>query len=693
MNRSPLEPGCLALRSLLVLLQLLLVSLPALAAESNRTRAEHLPITPKSREEVRVVLQLTPSPGITQLVLEYQVNAPGAYIALNSPRYATDWKALSMEQDRQQPGRWVGIIPSEIQKHRHLIRYRIKVPGQAGLAFPEEEDTQPNGAYFVYDGLPSWRGAVNPQGNTTRARQVVEYPPEVLSRVPVYHFISSARSAQEALVTGGENYDWGDRHEYRHFGTMVYDGVVYDHVKFRARGGAWRYAMGKNMIKFNFNAGHRFRARDNHGRPYATRWDKLNLGACIQQGDYGMRGEQGMFDALSYRLFNLAGCEAPLTHWVHFRLITGAEESPADQYKGDFQGLYLAVEEVDGDFLKQHRLPDGNIYKIEFGLPKPEHFAAGSPTNSLDARTFLNRLGQRQGLTPEWWRTQVDLPGYHAYRATVEAVHHYDISDGKNYFFYHNLKSGKWHTIPWDVDLTWGNHMYGAGNDPWKEAGAIATPALKAAYQERLAELRDLLFNPEQLHRLIDEHAAVIWNGREQVSIADADRAKWDYHPVMSSRYSMRGKSDPGLFYNGKVENRFDVMIALLKRYAQERQRHLDALLSGYAPPANPRLRAPAKLDLSGPPPQIEVDGAQDARAFQWRLAEVTDPLMPGFDSKQPWKYEIQPVWESGVTNSSKMTVPVTGLRKSAIYRARVRAQAADGRWSRWSAPVQWKAE
>jgi hypothetical protein len=52
--------------------------------------------------------------------------------------------------------------------------------------------------------------------------------------------------------------------------------------------------MGKNMWKFNFLPGHRFAARDDYGRPYQAKWDKLNLGACIQQGDYGMRGDSGV---------------------------------------------------------------------------------------------------------------------------------------------------------------------------------------------------------------------------------------------------------------------------------------------------------------------------------------------------------------------------------------------------------------
>ena len=116
----------------------------------------------------------------------------------------------------------------------------------------------------------------------------------------------------------------------------MYDGEVYDHIRYRARGGVWRYAMGKNMWKFDFNRGHGFQARDHYGREYNTRWDKLNFSACIQQGNYLHRGEDGMFEAVGFKLFNLTGVEAPHTHWVHFRIIDEAHENGAEQYDGDF---------------------------------------------------------------------------------------------------------------------------------------------------------------------------------------------------------------------------------------------------------------------------------------------------------------------------------------------------------------------
>ena len=140
--------------------------------------------------------------------------------------------------------------------------------------------------------------------------------------------------------------------------------------------------MGKNMWKFDFNRGHDFEARDNYGKKYKTTWKKLNLGANIQQGDYQHRGEQGMFESVGLRLFNLAGVESPKTHWITLRIVDNALESPG-QYSGDFWGLYLAVEQEDGHFLDEHDLPDGNFYKMEGGTGELNNQGLTGATDKL----------------------------------------------------------------------------------------------------------------------------------------------------------------------------------------------------------------------------------------------------------------------------------------------------------------------
>jgi hypothetical protein len=80
--------------------------------------------------------------------------------------------------------------------------------------------------------------------------------------------------------------------------------------------------------------------------------------------------------------------------------------------------------------------------------------------------------------------------------------------------------------------------------------------------------------------------------------------------------------------------------------------------------------------------------------ALEWRLAEVTDPTAPVFDPRAPVKYEIEPVWQSGELTSFQDTISLPGNMVEAghTYRARVRMRDDTGRYSHWSAPIQFTA-
>ena len=81
-----------------------------------------------------------------------------------------------------------------------------------------------------------------------------------------------------------------------------------------------------NFWKFEFNKGRSFQAKDDYGRPYKVKWAKLNFASIMQRLGFGYRGEQGLFESLGFRLFNLVGVEASKTHYVQFRVIDEADE-------------------------------------------------------------------------------------------------------------------------------------------------------------------------------------------------------------------------------------------------------------------------------------------------------------------------------------------------------------------------------
>ncbi len=664
----------------------------AAATTSSTIEVSHNPKQPKSGERVTISVKMSSAVKADDFVLQYQVVEPGKYIDVEDPDYSTEWKDLPLSTagpknaDKEAAIFTVELKP-ELQRNRRLIRYRIWSTEGKTVVAPTEDDTQPNFAYFVYDGIPEWRAAINPKGSGIE-RKVVTFKAGAMRSVQAYHLISKKVSIENTTWFEPKNFMSPSASEYRYTGTLVADGKVYDHVRFRARGGTWRHAMGKNMWKIDFPKGHHFEARDNWGRKYEKKWSKLNLNPCIQQGDYGMRGEQGMLEAITFKLFNLAGVESPHTHWVQLRIVDEAEEAPANQYEGDFWGLYLVVENVDDDYLEEHHLPDGNLYKMDFSGPELKHSAEGFSSDGSDVHQFMSDM--RRQPDARWWTANVDLPRYYSYRSILECVHHYDLDMGKNYYFFHDVRARRWQVIPWDVDLTWSDRMFGMGMEPFLRAGLLGCEPLRIEYDSRLTEIRDLLFNSEQTGALIDEYAAVISQPDGSPSMAEADRAKWDYHPIMSSQYTVRGKTAPGLFYQSSPTRDFQGMTELMKRYVEKRGQWVDRMLLGHAPlPATPVIATGSRADFSAPKLKVRLARPTSAAKVKWRVAEVSVNKKDRTEETVPGAYEINTLWET--MGGAEADIPTEILKAGHTYRVRARVQGRDGRWSHWSAPMEAK--
>src|SRR5204863_747868 len=140
-------------------------------------------------------------------------------------------------------------------------------------------------------------------GASGAAGQVQTFSTQTLTSLPVLQLITKQQDHDNSQHIPGANSAGSTGNEYAFSGTLVYNGVVYDNIHYRARGGVWRYAMGKNMWKIDFVNGHDFQAYEPDGTPYASKWKKLDLSSVIQQGDIGDRGEQGLFETLGFQLF------------------------------------------------------------------------------------------------------------------------------------------------------------------------------------------------------------------------------------------------------------------------------------------------------------------------------------------------------------------------------------------------------
>ena len=86
----------------------------------------------------------------------YQVVEPGKYIHLQDAEYQTKWTKIPMRNDGKEGDEFAGDsiftcqVPSDVQKHRTLVRYRITATDKKGLSVtvPYTDDPQPNFAYF-----------------------------------------------------------------------------------------------------------------------------------------------------------------------------------------------------------------------------------------------------------------------------------------------------------------------------------------------------------------------------------------------------------------------------------------------------------------------------------------------------------------------------------------------------------------
>jgi len=685
----------------------------------------HSPTQPGSNQVVTITAKVTDPEGVAGVSLSYQVVNPGAYFSKDDDSYADvkNWTSVAMKDDGKTgdalagDGLYTVQIPATVQTYRRLVRYQVAATDGLGasVTVPYADDPQPNFAYFVYNGVPTWGGAIQPGSSDRTKNQRVVYDFDAMPALPVYHLLTTRIAHEESQYIpnstvgsyGGDEYLWA--------GTLVYDGVVYDHIHYRARGGVWRYSMGKNMWKFDFNRGHEFQALDEYGQPLKASWKKLNLGANIQQGNFGYRGEQGLFEYTGWHLYGLAGIPACITFPVHFRIVENASENngtPNNQYDDDFQGLYLAVEQPDGRFLDQHGLPDGNLYKMEGG-GQLNNQGPTQPSNGSDLASFMN--GYQGSPTQSWWRTNFDLSGYYSFRAITEAIHNGDIGYGKNYFYYHNPETDLWSILAWDLDLTWAENMYGNGNEPFKarvlytnEVYSKPREPFNMEFQGRLQEIMDLLFNSEQVGQMIDEYAALVDSPSPGASMVDADRALWDYNPIMVSPYVNSGQAGQGRFYQIAATKDFRGMGQKMKDYVDF---VYDNRRNWMGDPSN----GPGLLELAFDPlipdtPTVMYIGQSgyptdhlkfrtssysgnigSFAAMKWRIAEVTDTLSPTYDPMAPRRYEIEAAWEGPELTPfrSDVEIPVGAVEAGRTYRVRCRVKDSTGRWSYWSEPVQ----
>lgn len=209
-------------------------------------------------------------------------------------------------------------------------------------------------------------------------------------------------------------------------------------------------------------------------RQYGPSCDKLSLKLKFSEYDKGGRlnglkrlnlhamqtDRTSMHELISYATFQEFGVEAP-------RVL------PARVYvNGEFRGLYMAVENVDGRFTKAHfpKSADGNLYKETW--PHPElgeydYLLALRTNEELADVSDMITFAQALGVATEENFTQsigalLDIEQTLRFMAVDRAINNWDSVTAfyagltpHNFYWYHDLgDSNLFRLVPWDVDNT-----------------------------------------------------------------------------------------------------------------------------------------------------------------------------------------------------------------------------------------------
>lgn len=518
----------------------------------------HVPQQPTSGQPVVVTAKLADPDGVTGATLTYQLVDPGSYIRLTDAAYATSWTGLAMNDSgtggdaAAGDGIWSVTVPGTFQTHRRLVRYRVTATDGLGNSqrFPYEEDEQPNFAWFCYDGIPAWTGALRPSAyNGFPATPAVTYPATVMDDMPAIHLIATATDVTNSQYVSAFN-------EVEMRGTVIQRGVVYDHIVFRNRGQGSIYVSGKNKWKINFNRARDFQAYDNWGRPYRETWNELPFNANASPWAAVHRGSAGIEEASSHRLFQMAGMLALNTQYFQLRVIDGAGEAGADQYSGDLWGLYMGFEPTEGNFIDERGLADGNLYSIEGNNGDKER--QGPPPATADDSDWVafREAVAQGGQTEAWYRAHVDLDSLYIFMAINRLIGNVDLRPGDNYRFYHRPGDDRWVIIPYDLDMMYiAAHHWGGTMDGVTVAGApnviraiLRHPALAREYRNRCREILSLVGSDAsptggQIGQLLHEYAAMVNPPGQAHTWADIDAAMWNLHPRTSGGGGNAGQS------------------------------------------------------------------------------------------------------------------------------------------------------
>jgi len=651
----------------------------------------HEPIAPKPDAPVVVTARLVQ--GMTKPVLMVQAVAPGKYVRKTDAEYEKDWAALPMRDDgmegdaKANDGVFSVRVPATYQKHRWLLRYRIVATDPAGKAvqLPATSDPCPNFAWWCDAGPAAWTGSREPG-----KAPPVNYPAEFLGTLQSMTLLARAEDVTKSQWDPGA-------HKQKQQGTLVYRGIVYDHILYSNRGQGSAHIAGKNKWGLKFN-GRDVPLVDHDGVPFPAECDSLNLNPGGSTPYLPVhRGIAGLDEVLCMRAYRLAGVPSPPATWVQWRVVSGADEvSAKDQYAGDLWGLYVALGDMEPKLLADGKLADGLVVSTQSGV---KHTPKGMTEAPKEWEKFLN--GMRSNPKEDWWRKNLDLPAYYSFHALNRLLGNVDLRPDGNHGYYRH-PDGRWAPIPWDMDMTFVPRHHQPG---YIEAiNCLKHPAITIEYRNRAREILDLFAADAadrggQVGQLVSDLSAALTPKNSAVDWPRLDEARWNFHPRINPKGVYFANPTDGSYFGGQFKRTLATAdFAGFRKYLVDFCTD-SRPTKNYAPNDGDQrgygwgyLAHEAKDDKIPAKPTVERPGGKfrfEASAFaspagqkeialEWRVGRVG----------QRGQYELADYWKKEIAEGRAIDIPPEVFKEPGEYRVRARWRDNTGRCGHWSTPV-----
>lgn len=487
----------------------------------------------------------------------------------------------------------------------------------------------------------------------------------------------------------------GNAHKQKQQGTIVYRGIVYDHIQYSNRGQGSTHISGKNKWGIKFNTGHDLPFVDHDGKQLSDALGSLNLnpGGSTPYIPV-LRGISGLDEVLSMRAYRLAAVPSPPATWVQWRVVDSDEEvSINNQFLGDLWGLYVAMGDMKPKQLSDKKLPDGITVSAQSGI---KHVPRDVTDANKEWEKFL--AGMRSNPNEAWWRQNLDVQAYFSFHAMNRLLGNVDLRPDGNHGYY-RYPNGHWAPIPWDNDMMFVPRHHQPGHI--EAIGCLNHPKIAIEYRNRAREVLDLFASDRnerggQIGQLVADLSSALTPKGYTVDWSQLDAAKWNQHPRMNQKGTyfinpIQGDHFGGPWKRTLTTNDFAGFRNYIvdfctdsrptKNYAPNDGDHR-GYGWGYLTFEARDDKIPARATIQRIPGVeycFRVSADSSAQVLEWRVGRIGNR----------GSYELNEHWRKEGAPGGQVLIPQEVFKEHGTYRVRARWRDHTGRTGHWSEPVE----